>query len=168
VPVTFRRSQHSWRNCQAVPRRVETQERRLWIGLTRSPHDRRTAGFDATSSLPRVSEKVASPCDMRTLVVGIANQWLFDFATSGLASRLSASWMEAKVMKVARVSTRFSKSLATRRFHRSFSARPRKSTGASWRRCALAATACPRMQRWSRSMRLMRRALASLHSGRTV
>jgi hypothetical protein len=37
--------------------------------------------------------------------------------TYALASRLRASWMEAKVTKVARVSVRFSKSLARRRLH---------------------------------------------------
>jgi len=39
----------------------------------------------------------------------------FEFTTYALASRLRASWMEARVTKVARVSARFSKSLAKRR-----------------------------------------------------
>src|SRR4029077_6672864 len=39
-----------------------------------------------------------------------------EFTTYALASRLRASWMEARVTKVARVSARFSKSLARRRF----------------------------------------------------
>jgi hypothetical protein len=37
------------------------------------------------------------------------------FTAYALASRLRASWMEARVTKVARVSARFSKSLARRR-----------------------------------------------------
>ncbi len=39
-----------------------------------------------------------------------------EFTAYALASRLRASWMEARVTKVARVSARFSKSLARRRF----------------------------------------------------
>ena len=39
----------------------------------------------------------------------------FIITTYALASRLRASWMEARVTKVARVSARFSKSLARRR-----------------------------------------------------
>jgi hypothetical protein len=46
----------------------------------------------------------------------IANRWFVEFTTYPLASRLRASWMEARVTKVAKGSARFSKSLARRRF----------------------------------------------------
>src|SRR5271169_2890061 len=47
----------------------------------------------------------------------IDNRWFVGFPTTyALERRRRASWMEARVTKVARVSARFSKSLARRRF----------------------------------------------------
>jgi hypothetical protein len=40
----------------------------------------------------------------------------FEFKTYALAGRLRASWMDARVTKVARISARFSEFLARRRF----------------------------------------------------
>src|SRR5215471_2499725 len=42
------------------------------------------------------------------------NRWFFEFTTYALATRLSASWIEATGTWLARVSARFSKSLARR------------------------------------------------------
>jgi hypothetical protein len=54
--------------------------------------------------------KVPSPSHLRTLLIAYWQRVVFEFMTYALASRLRASWMEARVTKVARVSARFSKS----------------------------------------------------------
>ena len=58
---------------------------------------------------------------------------VFELTTYALASRLRASWMEARVTKVARVSARFSKSLARCRFppNQENCARPPKRRGST-------------------------------------
>src|SRR5262245_62727236 len=54
------------------------------------------AAFGATSPLPCAS---------------ITSRWFVELTTYAFARRLRASWMEAMVTKVARVSARFSRSL---------------------------------------------------------
>ena len=69
----------------------------------------------ATSPLPCAPEKVPSRSDLPTFVKSIAGRRFVEFTTYALASRLIASWMEARVTKVTKVSARLSKSLARRR-----------------------------------------------------
>src|SRR5215471_1743991 len=70
------------------------------------------SGIGATSPLPRVAAKVLlHPICGLSPSCG-ANRWFAEFTTYALASCLRASWMEARVTKVAWVSARFSKSLA--------------------------------------------------------
>src|SRR5215469_5894124 len=52
---------------------------------TPAPLPRAGSFNGATSSLPRAPAKVPSSYDLQTLVIGIANRWLFDFATYALA-----------------------------------------------------------------------------------
>jgi hypothetical protein len=73
------------------------------------------AAIGATSPLPCAPEKVPSRSDLPTFVKSIAGRRFVEFTTYALASRLIASWMEARVTKVTKVSARFSKSLARRR-----------------------------------------------------
>src|SRR6476646_3968 len=76
--------------------------------------------FGATPSLPRVSAKApftipTADLAHRILLV-LPTGGFFEFKTYALAGRLRASWMDARVTKVARISARFSESLARRRF----------------------------------------------------
>ena len=75
-----------------------------------------TAAYGAFSSLPRVPAKVLSAILCRPPSSCNANRWPVEFTAYALASRLRASWMEARVTKLAGVSARFSKSLARHRF----------------------------------------------------
>jgi hypothetical protein len=77
---------------------------------------RRASGIGATLPLLRVPPKVPSPFELRTFTIVRCKPWFAKLTIYALASRLSESWMEARVTKVARVSARFSKSLARRRF----------------------------------------------------
>jgi hypothetical protein len=52
------------------------------------------AGIGATSALPCLSAKVPSPPDLQTFASG-ESRWFAEVAIYALASRLSASWMEA-------------------------------------------------------------------------
>jgi hypothetical protein len=66
--------------------------------------------------LALVLGKVSSPNRQRSLGLGrgkraISSTSFVDCTTYALASRLRASWMEARVTKVARLSVRFSKSM---------------------------------------------------------
>ena len=72
----------------------------------------RRSGIGASRPLPCVPTKIPSPFRLQTSI----NANRVKFTACALASRLRASWMEARVTKVARVSARFSKSLARRRF----------------------------------------------------
>ena len=57
---------------------------------------------------------ICGPCARILLVLPTGG--FFEFKTYALAGRLRASWMDARVTKVARISARFSESLARRRF----------------------------------------------------
>jgi hypothetical protein len=70
-----------------------------------------TTGSGATSPLPCDPEKVPSRSDLSTFVKSIAARRFVEFTTYALASRLIASWMEARVTKVTKVSARFSEVL---------------------------------------------------------
>jgi hypothetical protein len=101
--------------CQAGGSCVADRSKRaLRVGLTRSTHGRRTAGFGATPSLPRARR--------RSLHSSFADLHRRAMHAGGLLHGLrrgkppEGHWMEARVTKLARVSARFSKSLARRRF----------------------------------------------------
>jgi hypothetical protein len=89
--------------------------------------------------------------------------------TSALPSRLRASWMEARVTKVARVSARFSNCLARRRF------RPnqekvrgsRSVAGAGWRSSPSACQYCAAARRVAPAGLLAPTAPAPHHAGRS-
>ena len=87
----------------------------LWLCSVRGRHTE-TAAYGAFSSLPRVPAKVLSAILCRPPSSCNANRWPVEFTAYALASRLRASWMEARVTKLAGVSARFSKSLARHRF----------------------------------------------------
>ena len=65
-------------------------------------------GDDISPSLLRVRAKVSSQSDLPTLVIVHLKPPSIEFTSFVLASRLRASWMEARGTKVARVSARFS------------------------------------------------------------
>jgi hypothetical protein len=75
----------------------------------------RTSAFGATSPLQCAPEKVRSRSDLPTFVTSIAGQQFVEFTTCALATRLIASWMEARVTKVTKVSSH-----GKRRRHRCF------------------------------------------------
>src|SRR5262249_50053311 len=80
------------------------------VGYTTNPTDgsqsRGMTGFVTSSSLPNAPAKVLLLCDLPTFV-------MVDCGARALPwRRLRAGWMEVRVTKVARVSARFSKSLA--------------------------------------------------------
>ena len=66
------------------------------------------------SGRSRLAAGTAHVCGPRSSC--ITNRRFVEFTTYALASRLTASWIEARVTKLARVSARFSKSLERRRF----------------------------------------------------
>src|SRR6516164_2240871 len=74
------------------------------------PYNGRMAGIGASSSLPNAPDEGSFAMRFADLRHGGLRG-----AGSALASRLRAGWMETRVTKVARVSARFSKSLARRR-----------------------------------------------------
>src|SRR4029077_5991553 len=94
---------------------VDRPERLIWVGPSPSVPTGQTSAMGATSPFPCAPEKVPSRSDLPTFVKSIAGRQFVEFTTYALASRLIASWMEARVTKVTKVSARFSKSLARRR-----------------------------------------------------
>src|SRR5207237_5264304 len=76
---------------------------------------REMAAYGATSSLPVALAEVRSQSDLPTFAVACCRPAVCGVHDLPLANRVRVSWMEARVTKVARVSARFSKSLARRR-----------------------------------------------------
>jgi hypothetical protein len=72
---------------------------------------RQASGIGATSPLPRVPATVPSQSGLQTFTSCDANRRFGELAIYALATRLRASWMEARATKAPRVLARFSKSL---------------------------------------------------------
>src|SRR5215469_13564098 len=73
------------------------------------------AAGGATLSLPDALAEVPSQSDLPTFAIVRCRPGLVEFTIHGPASRLRASWIEARVKDLTRVSARLSKSLARRR-----------------------------------------------------